>query len=209
MRRRGRPAARPPARRASDRGPPCRVHSPGARALGGGSGGGQISFALSPSGVSSLQPVAASRVRDCAPSPAHASWARGSAVGRALHSPLPSRPPSPSAAGRACDFSPLGGRAPLRAALRCAALLRGIPGARGNPTPAGPACARSGKPQREAGMPRGPLLSSGREAGPGGRVRPAAAVWAALGSPGCGRSLPVGAAGPRGASVPGKSKELS
>lgn len=30
--------------------------------------GGQISFALSPAGVSSLQPVAASRVRDCAPS---------------------------------------------------------------------------------------------------------------------------------------------
>lgn len=52
----------PPAARRAEAHPVGRTHRERVR------GGGQISFALSPSGVSSLQPVAASRVRDCAAS---------------------------------------------------------------------------------------------------------------------------------------------
>lgn len=189
---------RPPAR-------PPRVR-PGAHPVGRtyrerARGGGQISFALSPSGLSSPQPVAASRVRDCAPS-------RRMRRGRGAPRPA-GLGPRPSPRGRLPQrtrarmrFSPLGSPEP-----RGVALLPRIPGARGNPDFCGLASARSAAAEGSGDAPGSPVPR-----GPGGgawrRVRPPAAIWVALGSPGA--ALPAsGSRWPNRDLCPWKSKELS
>lgn len=129
--------------------------------------------------------------------PAHASWARGSAAGQALHSPLPSRPPSLSAPGAHATFPvrqprsrAWGSRAPEEIPL----LQAGVSSFHG----------RRGKP----GCPEAPFPSQAGRRG----LAEGAAARSALGGPrfpGMRRSQPVGAAAWNGASVPGKAESLA
>lgn len=171
MRRPGQPSAARPA----EAHPVGRTYRERAR------GGGQISFALSPSGISSLQPVAASPVRDCAPSRRMRRGRRAPQRAELCTRPSP-RGRLPSAPGAHATF-------PVRQPL--AAPPRAIPGDSGCPRKPHSAGRRElpPRPQREASWDvLSPLLGAGREARPSG---------------GCGRPQRLGRlAVPRDAALP-------
>lgn len=88
--------------------------------------------------------------------------------GSALAPPLAAA--FPSAAGRACDFSPLGGRAPLRAALRCSG---GSRAPEETPLPRGPRVHALGSRRGKPGCPGAPFSArAGRRGLVGGCGRP-------------------------------------